>query len=399
MPRLLTNWLSTYKKYTHETESAPIFHQWTGLSMLAAALSKKIWLNLGRIKVFPNLYIVLVAEPGVARKSQAISYGVELMNEIDSIYMSADAITKEALLQDLEAAQGTYEHKGYNKNYCALNIVSKEFESFLGQKRENTKMLVLLTDLFDSHEGPWRYRTKQSGSNIIQNVFLNILAATTPESLASSFPSSAIGGGLTSRILFIWAAKGHKKVAYPAFTEEMFKMREALVHDLAIISRMSGNYIFSDKARSEWEYWYNYYDERSSTRLCRDPAFNGWYSRKPMFVLKIAMLLTAARTNKQMLEWPQIEESLAIVKGAEKLMGKTFSAIGRSEVAPDVDLVKTVIQQHRKISEKELLQIVWRDVDSKKFDNVIATILKSGEAKRSWKGPKGEPGIWYGVEE
>ena len=88
MPRKLADWLGTYIEYTKETESAPIFHRWVGLSILAAAMSKKVWLNLGRIKVFPNLYIVLVAEPGIARKSQAISYGIELMNEIDNIHIN-----------------------------------------------------------------------------------------------------------------------------------------------------------------------------------------------------------------------------------------------------------------------------------------------------------------------
>ena len=397
MARLLSNWIQTYIEYTKETESAPIFHRWVGMSIIAAALSKKIWLNLGRIKVFPNMYVVLVAEPGIARKSQAISYGVELMNEIDNIFMSADAITKEALLQDLECAKGTFDDQGINRGYCALNIVSKEFESFLGQKRENTKMLVLLTDLFDSHEGPWRYRTKQSGSNVINNVFLNILAATTPESLASSFPSSAIGGGLTSRIIFVWSSGGHKKIAYPAFTQEMLAMREKLVHDLGIISRISGNYTFSPDARTRWEKWYGFYNERSPNRICKDPACHGWYSRKPMYILKIAMILTASKMETMTLEWKEIYEAVEVVIEAEGLMGKTFSAIGRSDVAPDVDLVKTVIGQHGSISEKELLQIIWRDVDSNKFDNVINTILKAGEAKRTYQSKTGKAEIRYWV--
>jgi len=73
-------------------------------------------------------------------------------------------------------------------------------------------MLVLLTDLFDCEELPWKYRTKHSGSNVIPSVFLNLVAATTPDALASALPSTAIGGGLTSRIMFIWADKKYKKV-------------------------------------------------------------------------------------------------------------------------------------------------------------------------------------------
>ena len=118
-----------------------------------------------------------------------------------------------------------------------------------------------------------------------------------------------------------------------------------------------------------------------------------------MFILKIAMILTTSKTESMVLEWKEIYEAVEVVIEAEKLMGKTFSAIGRSDVAPDVDLVKTVIAQHGSISEKELLQIIWRDVDSNKFDNVINTILKSGEAKRTYKGVKGAPEIRYWMPE
>ena len=83
--RKLHNWLDAYCEYTTDTESAPIFHKWVGLSMLAGVLRKKVWLSLGRIKIFPNLYVVLVAEPGVSRKSQSISYGVDILNEIPNI--------------------------------------------------------------------------------------------------------------------------------------------------------------------------------------------------------------------------------------------------------------------------------------------------------------------------
>ena len=133
--RKLSNWLDAYAEYTEETESAPMFHRWVSLSMISAVLRKKVWLSLGRIKVFPNMYIVLVAEPGIARKSQAISYGVDLLNEVPGIVLSADAVTKEAMLQDLEAgAVDEVLPNGTNFRHASLNIISKEFESFLGQR-------------------------------------------------------------------------------------------------------------------------------------------------------------------------------------------------------------------------------------------------------------------------
>jgi len=394
--RILPNWLAAYQEYTRETESAPLFHKWVGVSMLAAALRKKTWLSLGRIKIFPNLYVVLVAEPGIARKTQSITYGVGLLNEVSSIITSADAITKEALLQDLEAAAVDEQMPDTTIfRHSSLNVISKEFESFLGQKSENTKMLVLLTDLYDSQELPWKYRTKNSGSSTVPSVFLNILGATTPDSLASCLPPSAIGGGLTSRIIFVWSSAKTKKIPFPELTPELEELKTHLIHDLTIISRIVGNYKFAPDAMEYWKNWYLSYDETSPRRICKDPSFNGWYSRKPMFINKLSIILTASKCNELIITQERIEEALELLEEAEKTMGQTFCAIGKSEFASETDLLMGIIRQYNFISEKQLMQMVWRDVDSRKFDIVINTLLKTGRCKRLFKDSKGNQGIYY----
>lgn len=396
MSRILPNWLEAYQDFTRETESAPLFHKWVGISMLAAALRKKTWLSLGRIKIFPNLYVVLVAEPGIARKTQSISYGSSILNEVSSIITSADAITKEALLQDLESSAVDEQMPDTTIfRHSSLNIISKEFESFLGQKQENTKMLVLLTDLYDSQELPWKYRTKNSGSSTVPSVFLNILGATTPDSLASCLPPSAIGGGLTSRIIFVWSSAKTKKIPFPEMTPELEQLKQDLIHDLTIISRVVGNYSFAPDAMEYWKNWYLSYDETSPRRICKDPSFNGWYSRKPMFINKLSIILTAAKTNELIIKQEVIENAIALLEEAESTMGQTFCAIGKSEFAAETDLLMGIIRQYNFISEKQLMQMVWRDVDSRKFDTVITTILKTGKCKRLYKDKNGVAGIFY----
>ena len=394
--RKLSNWLTAYSEYTEETESAPMFHRWVSLSMVSAVLRKKVWLSLGRIKVFPNMYVVLVAEPGIARKSQAISYGVDLLNEVPGIVLSADAVTKEAMLQDLEAgAVDEVMPNGTNFRHASLNIISKEFESFLGQRGENTKMLVLLTDLFDCQEVPWKYRTKNSGSNTIPSVFLNILGATTPDSLASCLPPSAIGGGLTSRVMFIWSSAKTKKIAIPVLSDKIKKLREYLIHDLTIISRMVGNFEFNQESVEAWTDWYEHYDETSVTRTCCDPSFNGWYSRKPLYIQKLAQVLSAAESGSMTLDWKSFDAAIKEVEQVELAMGKTFTAIGRSTTAVETELVMSLIRNHKSISEKALMQIIWRDVDKAKLDTVAATIISTGQFTKTFSGADGSPGIWY----
>lgn len=394
--RSLSNWITTYLEYQINTEPARIFDKWAAYSVIASALRKKAYLSLGRIKIYPNIYVVFVAEPGIARKSQAISYAMSMLANIPEIVTSADASTKEAMLQDLELS-GVDElmPNGESLRHSSLCIFSKEFESFLGQKKENTKMLVLLTDLFDCQEIPWKYRTKNSGSNVIPSVFINLLAATTPDSLASSLPPTAVGGGLTSRILFVWADKKKKKVPRPIETAREKELKELLIKDLYVISRISGEYKMTPECIKQWDAWYEGYDEDNPNRICNDQSFNGWYSRKPMYILKVAILRTAAESNGLDVSWKHISDSIKEIEEVEKQMGNAFKAIGKSVITSETDSVLQIIKSRGTVSEKAVMAMVWRDTDSNKFDNVIETAIRAGKVRRQFKGPKGENGVWY----
>lgn len=396
MRRNLPHWIKSYMQFTENTEPARQFQLWTAFSVIASVLRRKTWLSLGRIKVHPNLYIVFVANPGIARKSQAITFGMDFLNQIPEVQFSADAITREALLDDLEkSATEDPLPDGTTLRHSSLSIVAKEFESFLGQKKENTKMLVLLTDLYDCPIDAWKYRTKHSGSNSIAAAYLNMQAATTPDSLASCLPATAIGGGLTSRIMFIWADRKYKKVSRPIITPDEAELRKLLIKDLYAISRITGEFVMTPEAEKKWDDWYLEYEEMSVQRLCQDPAFDSWYSRKPGLVIKLSIICSAAKRDETIVEWDDILESMSYIEAAERNMGSSFRSVGRSNIATEIDMVLQIIKTRKVITEKEIMSIVWKDMDSLKFDNVIETAIRTGRVKRKYNGPKGETGEIY----
>jgi len=396
MARDLKDWFESYILFQKNTEPAAVFDKWTAHSMIAAALRKKVKLPYGRINYYPNLYVVFVAEPGIARKSQAINFGVKLLAEIPDIITSADQITKEALLQDLEAAkQEEPMPNGETLVHSSMSIISKELESFIGQKKDNTKMIVFLTDMFDCAEMPTKYRTKNSGSSIVPSIFVNLLGATTPESLASCLPATAVGGGLTSRVLFIWANDKKCKSPKPSMTDEELVLKEKLLRDLYKISRIAGDYVMSKEADDNWYNWYMQYEEKDKGRICLDKSFAGWYARKPMYILKMAINRAASEYDKLVIEWRHILLAISDIESVEHDMGLVFRAIGKSEVASEVDTIMQLIFDYKVISHQKLMALTWRDIDSFKMENVIDTVCKTGYVRKELKGPKGESGVWY----
>jgi len=386
--RKLNNWLASYLDYTEETESATIFHKWVGVSIIASSLQKNVHLDLGRIKIYPNLYIVLVAEPGIARKSQAITFGKNIMTDL-GFKMSSDAITREALVAELAGSVKATATEcsavlPEQKLVSALSIVSKEFESFLGQKTENRRMLVFLTDLYDAPDEPWIYNTRGRGEEIIPPCCLNILGGTTPDSLSSQLPTEAIGGGLTSRIIFVYASKGSRKVPFPEKTNEIVALESALVSDLSVINRLQGVYKYQGEVKENWREWYNNYNERDANRICGDHTFNGWYSRKPVLIQKVAQCIAAGKRSEIAIDWDDFVDAIELIEEVEQKMENAFTSVGRSDIAEDISKVMGIIEDFGEIPEKRLMQLVWRDIDARKLENVIDTVIKSGRVERSY---------------
>ncbi len=386
--RRLDNWLKSYMEWTEDTESAKIFHRWVGLVCISSAVRKKVWIRSGRLNYHSNIYVVLVSEPGRARKSQAISYGRKLIDNVKDIAVAADVTSVQAMYEDLEleASREALMNDGSKFLHNSLTIWASEFEAFLGHKSENTKMLTALTDFFDCSDRPFRYRAKTSTSSTVPSVWLTILGATTPESLANSLPSVSIGGGLTSRIMFIFAHDKEKRIAIPQWDANLSKLQEDLVHDLAEIAMLAGPAHMSPEGEKWWIKWYEQYDEASPKRLCLDRSFDAWYSRKPMYIQKIALLLCVSEGDKLLVEPYHYEEALEFVEHAEKHFEYAFTAVGRSDMSGDINDLITIIRKRKNISEKELLKIVWRNMNIEKFRVCIQTAERMGAVKSVLSG-------------
>ncbi len=385
MERKCKDWIETYLEYIEDTESPHRFHFWVAVSSITSALRKKALLKLGRINVYANMYIVLIGPPG-SRKSQAIKWGLEVMEEVNEIITSSDATTPEAFIQDLaEAKVDELLPDGTMMEHSSLSIISREFEIFLGQKQNNSKMIVQLTDMFDAPEKPWTYRTKHKQGDPIPSLYLTILGATTPDSLSQSLPMQAIGGGMTSRIMFIYADKKKKKVPFPEISQKVIDLKERLIYDLALIARISGEYLMDATAKEFWVKWYMDYEEISASRLCADPAFDGWYERKPLFINKVSMVCAASRSDALIITKADIKRAIGIVESMEPFMHHAFAAVGRSELTVELDEVQKLIRNRKKITSMKLRQAMLKDLDDKKFDLVMDTLVKSGKVQKLYR--------------
>ena len=189
MSRLLDDWLDTYLKYSSFSEAPDRFHFWVGAWTLAGALRRRVWLEQGYFQWTPNMYLILVAPPGVVSKSTTLSIGANLLRQIQGVKFGPDAITWQALTMALaEANESVQMPDGAWYPMSCLTIASSEFGTFFNPN--DREMVDVLVSLWDGQIGTWEKRTKTQGADTIVNPWINIAACTTPGWIAGSFRST-----------------------------------------------------------------------------------------------------------------------------------------------------------------------------------------------------------------
>lgn len=381
MPRKLNDWLESYLLYTENSEPPKLFHVWTGISTIAAVLQRKCTLKWGHLQFFPNMYIVLVGPPGKVRKGTAMSFGRNLLSRL-GIKMAAESTTREALVREIMNSQETLmnDETGAISFHSSLTVYAPELVVFLGYNQQ--QLMMDLTDWFDCGQGPegtWTYRTKHQGSDDIIGVWVNLIGATTPDLLRSCLSMDAIGGGLTSRIIFVFEDQKYKSCPIPFLSPEEEKLGEDLHYDLEQIYLMKGQFKPTQDFIELWKDWYTAAD---TTPVFDDPRLAPYCERRPVHVMKLSMICSASRNDKMILERQDLARSISIIEATEKRMPNTFSGIGKSPHAEVLSKVMQEIGLQGEVTVRELQRKFYNDADARVLQLIIQTLENMGWVSR-----------------
>ncbi len=390
--RRLRDWIEAYKEYTNDTEPPTLYHVWTALALISGALQRKAYLEWGHETIYPNLYVVLVGPSGKCRKGTAMGIGRDIYKRLGFPLVS-ESITREALIRRMKASLATFQlPDGTIRAHCSLMCMSPELTVFL--KNGDLQFLADLTDWYDSND-EWTYETKTAGTDQIEGVCFTLLGATAPDWLQSILPSEAIGGGFTSRIIFIVEHEKRQTVTLPKFTDWHKKRREDLVHDLEAISLLAGPFTMTDEALEAYDHWYTVQETKlkSGKPPIDDPNFAGYCDRRATHVRKLCMIVSAARSDSMVIELADFETAVALLVQAEQNMPRVFSAVGDSPYSALLDRVIQFLAAVQRCSRSDLLKRFYRDMDLRALE-AVETILSQMRLIRIEAKPE-EGEIYY----
>jgi len=373
--RRLNDWLESYIKFTQNTEPPLSFHVWSGISTLASALQRRAYMVWGHETIYPNQYIVLVGPSGKSRKGVAIGIARDLMQSV-RISITAQRITREALYKFMKDSTVAFTDKTTRryKFQCPVTAIATELQVFLGMK--NVEFLAELTDWYDSLD-EWTYETKWSGVDRIIGMCFNLLGGTAPDWLPSILPAEAVGGGFTSRIIFVVEEAKGKTVTNPNKYKEDLKLRDDLAYDLEQILLLSGEMKFTDEALAVYEKWYGEEDERLNlgTQDIVDPRLAGYNSRRATHVKKISMAISASRSNDLVITLEDFDRALTLMTTTEKKMPRVFTGLSRGRFAEAIEDVLYILASRRVITRSQILRENYLKIDTFVMD-AVETMLE-----------------------
>ncbi len=394
MERKLSDWLTGHLEYTENSESPLSYHTWAGVSCIAAALQRRVYMNW-ETQIFPNHYILLIGPSGRSRKGHALQVASDYLSELNVTLMSENP-TPEAFIKDMHGAEIQFldETTGNFVYQSPVTSIVEELAVMLGQ--QNVQFLSFLTNWYDSRY-KWTRRTKHQGTDIVLGVCLNILGSSAPDWLPGILTREAVGGGFTSRCIFVVEERKRKTVLDPTQGRPDPLLRDSLIHDLEMMMCLSGEYTFEDDAKEMYMDWYGTEEEKlqSGKLNLGDPALLGYAARRPTHIRKIAMCMAASQSDELVLTVNDLERAITLLTAAEQNMHMVFSGIGRNKWVAETELVMSYIKKQGVCLRSELLDHLYRDISEEALESIINVMVAMRRLKVDIMGEQGDRRFTY----
>lgn len=373
--RNFPDWLLAFCEYAGYGEAPRRMNFWAGVSAIAGALRRRVWIDQFYFRWIPNFYIVFVAPPGVVSKSTTADKAMDLLKEVPGIHFGPDIVTWQALVTSFGEASEMYLYDGMYHAESAVTCAASELGNLLNPRDRD--LVDLLVTLWDNRKSLDK-ATKHFGSDHIAGPSANIIGCTTPSWLQENVPSSVVEGGLTSRVVFVFADRKERLVAYPGKTvpKGMENVRKALIEDLTAITKLCGEYKLTGAAEAYGEAWYKSVWEGYKAD---EEIFGNYIARKQTHLHKLAMVLAAAQRDELVIEVEDLQIANQMLHDTEVDMPRVFSRMGKSQDAVMAEKLIQFVKKNKSVTYEQAYRFLHAHFPSAHdSEEVIAGCVRSG---------------------
>lgn len=369
--RRTESWITSFLDYTENLPSPRIFRLWAAIGAVGAVAERRLHTSLrGMRPLFPNMFVLLTASPGVG-KSIVINVAEHFLR-CTPVKIAPATMTKAALVDALKDSHQVIDGGPLGfLEYHSLQIPATEFGNLVPSY--DLAFANILNDLFDCRD-TFVERTRGSGEITITNPQISIIGATQPDYLAAMIPEQAWGMGFTSRMIMVYS---DDKVASMrslfAFKKPAAELHEALAHDIQQIANLKGEFRWTPDAARALDNWHL----AGGPPRPDIPRLEHYTTRRTIHLVKLMMIASMARTNDLTITEYDFDCALEWLLEAEVTMPMIFRAMtmaGDSAILSDA--TSWVREQEAKLN---------RPVTEHAIINFLRTRMKSGDVLKAFE--------------
>lgn len=378
MPRETGDWLKFFCDYCQHTETPRLMHFWAGVGAVAGALRRKVWIDMKAFRWSPNFFIIFVAPPGIVAKSTTADLSMDILRDVPGIKFGPDVVTWPALVTAFSAAGESFLCGDEWIPMSPITLVASELGNLINP--QDRDMINLYINLWDGRK-KFDKVTKVSGNDSIEAPWINMLGCTTPHWIADNMPAATVGGGFTSRCVFVYAEKKENRRAYPdEFVPEGHDANRArLLHDLEHIAvNLTGEYKIGEDARVWGREWYDKLWDTRPDNL-EDDRLDGYLARKQTHMHKLAMILAASQRDELVIRREDLMLADQMLIATENDLEKVFSRIGRTENSLQVERLVSYVNKRGAVTYEDAYRMIHAHFpDFKDYEGVLTGVLRAG---------------------
>jgi len=386
--RKFPDFITAYLDYVDNGFAPRKFHVWSALSLLAGALERKVWLPWNHHVVhYPNLYVMLVAFPGVGKSASAgaaVSLLSDLNRQTRDINFIPERITEAAVYSAMsEGSSFTMGSKVYmhSSGFWYGPEASAHLRDVYGD------FIATLTDFYDCRTEV-KTRTEGKGLRILKNTCFNLLTACTFDYLSRLITDENIMGGFASRITYV--INRDKLVRDSEFQDgggdpekelRLQEFRASLLHDLGEIHRMAGPFKAHKTFGDLWKAWHKKFEAERQEHPSE--KMQSLLARKNATVLKVAMILSASESDAKILTPDHWEQAMALVNDVEKDLPGMLRESRAGQIHSQDSLTQAIFRYFEKKPDNVVLAelkkaLFLRGFDPRRVETAIDTMVKQG---------------------
>lgn len=381
--RNFPDFIGAYFNYARDKFCPDKFHYWTGISLIAGALERKVFVRQGKWDYYPNLYVMLVAHPGIG-KSAAIQIGVNnILSQLENINYIPQHVS-EAKLVEIMGRSKVYYHGNKEIPHSSSYWVISEASNVLSEKAGGGDLIPLITDIYDC-PNKWAKGTKKDGEDVYTNLCLNMISGVTFNFAQELILGPNSAGGFASRNIYV--VHDTELIRYPTWESPLDndEYKAKLIEDLQQINKMTGQFKLDQEFKNKYMEWFPINDKRNQN--LKDVTLRHFMARNHTNIIKIAQVISASESNEMILTAKHWNHALEIVESINKKLPGLISSGATQQYGP-IGMKYTIVNMLRKRKETgmgvlEIRNSVPFGSDMRYFQDALDALGATGVIKNT----------------